>query len=307
MDTSIYRKIAPAKVNIRLKITGNRPDGYHELVSIMVPVDLFDELELKVPFDGTIKIFSKGFDVPTDEGNLVYQAAEIFMSVTGINDGVSINLRKNIPVAAGLGGGSSDAAAVLIALNNIYSNPLSDPELHNLALKLGADVPFFINCRPALATGIGEILEPLPNWPDLWYIIITPHIRVSTAWVYDNLKLELTTGEYDYIKGILNNDTYDISLILENDLENVTSASFPIIKTLKKLFKDAGAEGAIMSGSGPSVFGIFTSPEKAATAREALISQALGDLFMVRGWRESTNYCNGDGFWDNPGHRQGVK
>lgn len=283
MKTSIFRIKAPAKVNIRLKVTGRRPDGYHELVSIMVPVDLFDEIELKVPYDGHIKINSEGFDVPVDEGNLIYVAAESFMSLTGINDGVSMDLKKNIPVAAGLGGGSSDAAAVLIALNSIYSNPLSDSDLHDMALKLGADVPFFINCRPAFMTGIGEILEPIPNWPDLWYIIITPHFRVSTAWVYDNLKIELTTGEYDYIKSILKNDTYNISRILENDLENVTSANFPIIKTLKKLLKDAGAEGAIMSGSGPSVFGIFSSPEKAEAARDSLISHGLGDLFMVRG------------------------
>jgi 4-diphosphocytidyl-2-C-methyl-D-erythritol kinase len=285
MKTSIYRIKAPAKVNIRLKVIGRRPDGYHELVSIMVPVDLFDELALNVPFDGRIKIRSNGFDVPTNEDNLIYHAAESFMSLTGINDGVSINLRKNIPVAAGLGGGSSDAAATLVGLNCIYSKPLSDSDLHTLAQELGADVPFFINCRPALVTGIGEILESVPKWPDLWYIIITPPFRVSTAWVYENLKLELTTGEYDYIKSVLENDTYNISRILENDLENVTSASFPIIKTLKKLLKDAGAEGAIMSGSGPSVFGIFSTPGKAAAARELLISKGLGDLFMVKGWQ----------------------
>ena len=285
MKTSIYRINAPAKINIRLKVTGRRPDGYHELVSIMVPVDLFDELELKVPFDGGIKIKSKGFDVPTNEDNLIYRAAESFMSLTGINDGVSMDLNKNIPVAAGLGGGSSDAAATLIGLNNLYSNPLSDSDLHTLAVKLGADVPFFINCRPALATGIGEVLESIPKWPHLWYIIITPPFSISTAWVYENLKLELTIGEYDYIKSILKNDTYNISRILENDLENVTSASFPIIKTLKKLLKDAGAEGAIMSGSGPSVFGVFSTPDKASAARESLISKGLGDLFMVRGWQ----------------------
>jgi 4-diphosphocytidyl-2-C-methyl-D-erythritol kinase len=285
MKTSIFRIKAPAKVNIRLKVTGRRADGYHELVSIMVPVDLFDELELKVPFDGRIKIKNKGFEVPIDKGNLIYSAAESFMSSIGVNDGVSMDLKKNIPVAAGLGGGSSDAAAVLIALNSIYSKPFSISDLQDLALKIGADVPFFINCSPALITGIGEVLEPIPNWPDLWYIIITPHLRVSTAWVYNNLKIELTTGEYDYIKSVLKNDTYDISQILENDLENVTSASFPIIKTLKKLLKDAGAEGAVMSGSGPSVFGIFSSPEKAEAARDSMISYGLGDLFMVRGGR----------------------
>ncbi|MDB9823094.1 4-(cytidine 5'-diphospho)-2-C-methyl-D-erythritol kinase [Deltaproteobacteria bacterium] len=283
MNTSIYSIKAPAKVNIRLKVTGRRPDGYHELVSIMVPVDLFDILELKVHSGGQIKIQSKGFEVPTDENNLIYLAARLFMSRTGINNGASITLLKNIPVAAGLGGGSSDAASTLLALNRIYSSPLSDSDLHDLAVKLGADVPFFLNSRPSLATGIGDILKPIPNWPELWYLIITPPIEVSTSWVYKNLKLELTTGEYHYILHILKKDTFSISRILENDLETVTSASFPIINTLKKLLMDAGAEGAIMSGSGPSVFGVFLSSEKAAKARDALASGNLGNVFVVRG------------------------
>ena len=290
----MYKIKAPAKLNIRLKIAGRRSDGYHELVSVMVPVDLFDILEFEVtaPFVENIEINSKGYEVPTDEGNLIYRAVRSFMSLTGINDGISINLFKNIPVAAGLGGGSSDAAATLLALNNIYSTPLSDSDLQDLALKLGADVPFFLNCLPSLVTGIGEILVPIPNWPEFWYVIITPPIQVSTSWVYGELKLELTTGEYDYILNVLKNDTFAISRILENDLEKVTSTSFPIINTLKKLLKDAGAEGAIMSGSGPSVFGIFLSPEKARSAKEFLISRDLGDVFMVRGKGTINNRFN---------------
>ena len=283
MNTSTYSIKAPAKVNIRLKITGRRPDGYHELVSIMVPVDLFDILELHMPFDGQIRITCKDPDVPTDESNLIYHAARSFMSRTGIDDGASINLYKNIPVAAGLGGGSSDAAATLLALNRIHSNPLSDSDLHGLAVKLGADVPFFLNCRPSLATGIGDVLEPIPKWPELWYIIITPPIKVSTSWVYGNLKLGLTTDEYAYIFDLLKKGAYSISHILENDLEKVTSASFPIINTLKKSLMDTGAEGAIMSGSGPSVFGVFLTYEKAAWAKDALLSRNLGKVFMVSG------------------------
>ncbi|MFC1868420.1 4-(cytidine 5'-diphospho)-2-C-methyl-D-erythritol kinase [Thermodesulfobacteriota bacterium] len=284
MTISSYRIKAPAKVNIRLKITGRRSDGYHELVSIMVPVNLYDMLELKaLPFDGHIKIACEGFEVPTDEGNLIYRAAESFMSLTGIDDGVSVKLTKNIPVAAGLGGGSSDAAATLLALNKIYSGPLSGTGLHDLAVKLGADVPFFLHCTPSLATGIGEILEPIKNWPEFWYVIVTPPIRISTSWAYENLKLELTTGEYDYIVNFLKNDAINISHILENDLEKVTSASFPVINTIKKLLKDAGAEGAIMSGSGPSLFGLFSFADKARSAKDFLISRDLGDVFMVRG------------------------
>ncbi len=283
MNTATYSIKAPAKINIRLKVTGLRPDGYHELVSIMVPISLFDILEVHVPFHGRIQITCKDADVPSDKTNLIYRAAESFMYQTGIDEGALINLQKYIPVAAGLGGGSSDAAATLLALNRIYSSPLSASDLHALAVKLGADVPFFLHCWPSLATGIGEILEPIHNWPELWYIIIVPPFKVSTSWAYRNLKLELTTDEYAYIFELLKKGTYSISHMLVNDLEKVTSASFPIINTLKKSLMDAGAEGAIMSGSGPSVFGVFLTNEKAACARDALLSGNLGKVIMVSG------------------------
>lgn len=281
---------APAKINVRLKVTGRRPDGYHELVSIMIPVEIFDEIDLAVSADREIRIGCRGREIPADETNLAYRAVRDFMSCSGIKDGVSIVLSKNIPVAAGLGGGSSDGAAVLLALNHMYSNPLSVPELHSLALKLGADVPFFLMGGPCLATGIGEVLEPIPGWPEAWYVIVTPHIQVSTAWVYRNLKLQLTSGEYDYIVKTLKNDTFTISGVLENDLETVTTASFPIINTLKKLLVDAGAEGAIMSGSGPSVFGVFASQEKAESAKNFLVSHNPGDIFVARGGGRRENY-----------------
>ena len=284
MTTSSYRFKAPAKLNIRLKVTGRRPDGYHELISIMVPVDLFDLLDLRIIPGRQIKIACEGFHVPADENNLVYRAAESFLSQTGIKNGISIKLVKNIPVAAGLGGGSSDAAATLLSLNEICSRPLSFSVLLDLALQLGADVPFFLYCRPSLARGIGEILEPLEKWPKFWYVIVTPPYQVSTAWVYGNLKLELTTGEYDYILNLLKKDPFAISHILENDLEKVTSASFPIIDIIKKHLVDAGAEGAIMSGSGPSVFGVFSSLNQALAAKQFLIPQDLGDVFIAKSW-----------------------
>lgn len=283
MENAVYRIKTPAKVNIRLKVTGRRSDGYHELVSIMVPVELFDTLEFELSPAGPVKILSRGFEVPTDNRNLVHRAISSFMARTGENAGISVALHKKIPVAAGLGGGSSDAAATLLALNRIYSHPLSESELKGLAVKIGADVPFFLNPRPSLATGVGEILDPLDQWPEYWYVIVATPIRVSTSWVYENLKLELTTGEYDYIVNALKNDTFTISRILENDLEKVTSASFPVINRIKKLLEDAGAEGAIMSGSGPSVFGVFLSPVKARSAKRSLMSMDLGDVFMVRG------------------------
>ncbi len=281
---SIYKTRAPAKLNLRLKITGRRPDGYHELVSLMVPIDLFDLLELRVTGKRGIELSCEGFWVPTDENNLAYQAALSFLSKAKIEQGVSIKLTKNIPVAAGLGGGSSDAAATLLTLNEIWSQPLSLSELHTMAVQLGADVPFFLYSEPSLATGIGEILEPLKKWPKFWYVIVTPPIQVSTSWVYGDLKLELTRGEYDYIVKFLKNAPFAVSAILENDLEEVTSTRFPVIETIKEFLVNAGAEGALMTGSGPSVFGVFSSLNQALSAKQFLISQSLGDVFVATNW-----------------------
>jgi len=250
----------------------------------MVPVDLFDLLELRVIRERRIELSSEGFQVPTDENNLAYQAAFSFFAEAGIRQGVAIKLTKNIPVAAGLGGGSSDAAATLMALNKIWSQPLTLSQLHTIAVQLGADVPFFLYCAPSLATGIGDVLEPLKKWPKFWYVIVSPPIQVSTSWVYGALKLELTRGEYDYIVKFLKNDPFTVSAILENDLEEVTSTRFPIIETIKAFLLNAGAKGALMTGSGPSVFGVFSSLNQALSAKQSLISQSLGDVFVATNW-----------------------
>ncbi len=278
---------APAKLNIRLKVTGRRPDGYHELVSIMIPIDLFDFLELTVDPGGGIKLACEGIQIPTDENNLAFRAAQSFFSRTGIREEVSIKLIKNIPVAAGMGGGSSDAAATLLALNEMWSRPLSLPEMHDLAIGLGADVPFFLEGKPCLARGIGEILEPLDSWPKCWFVIVRPPIEVSTSWVYSNLKFVLTTDEYDYIKQTLSHVPISIPQILENDLERVTSATFPIVETIKKSLIQAGAQGALMTGSGPSVFGVFPSLDEALSGKKELVSQNLGAVFMATTWSGS--------------------
>lgn len=279
-----YRIKAPAKLNIRLKVTGLRPDGYHELVSLMVPVDLFDYLEISRAPRGKVRIESSGFHVPADKTNLVYRAADSFLTYTGMAHGISIKLVKNIPVAAGLGGGSSDAAATLIALNEMENRPLSCSELHEMAIGLGADVPFFLQCRPSLARGIGEILESLETWPECYYLIVTPPVQVSTPWVYRNLKLELTTNEYASILDSLKSESFSIPHILENDLEKVTSVYFPIIDTLKRQLMEAGAVGALMSGSGPSVFGVFLSWGQAQLAKQALLKLRSGNVFLARNW-----------------------
>jgi len=269
-----YTTKAPAKLNLRLNVIDRRSDGYHELISIMVPIDLFDLLELTVVSQG-ITLECEGLQVPEDMSNLVYQAARSFLSRTGIQKGIYIKLIKNIPVAAGMGGGSSDAAATLLTLNELWSRPLSLSDLHDLAIQLGADVPFFLYSRPSLAKGIGEILEPLEEWPKYWYVIVTPPLKVSTSWVFNHLKLKLTTYEYDNIIAVLRSDHFAISRILENDLEKVTAESFPIIEKIKKCLIDAGAEGAIMTGSGPSVFGVFLSLKQAGLAKQYLISHNL--------------------------------
>lgn len=284
MTVSIHEIRTPAKVNIRLKVVGRRKDGFHELVSIMVPVELSDLLEFRELNGNHIEMTCEGYHVPSNDHNLVIRAARLFLKRTNINKGFSIKLVKNIPVAAGLGGGSSDAAATLLALNRILSNPLPISQLHYLAVQLGADVPFFLYNKPSLASGIGDILEPLKKWPEFWYIIITPPIRVSTAWVYENHRMKLTRGEYNYIVPLLESGSFNISHMLENDLEKVTSGHFPIINTLKKALMDAGAEGAIMSGSGPSVFGLFSSKSQAISAKEYLHYHSLGDVFMAKGW-----------------------
>ena len=283
INSNSHHFLAPAKLNIRLKVTGRRADGYHELVSIMVPVGLFDHIELESTRLRRIMLSCQGFSVPNNKENLVYRAASVFFSKTGTPRGISIKLTKNIPVSAGLGGGSSDAAFILKGLNEMGSNPLKPKALADLAVGLGADVPFFLLNRPCIVRGIGDILEPIEKWPKFWYVIVKPGLDVSTAWIYGNLKLKLTKGEYQYIVNRLRKGRFEIRHILENDLETVTASHFPLIVNIKRHLLDVGAEGALMSGSGPSVFGVFKSRDKALIAKKKLISKALGEIFVVEG------------------------
>ncbi|MFZ0450350.1 MAG: 4-(cytidine 5'-diphospho)-2-C-methyl-D-erythritol kinase [Desulfatiglandaceae bacterium] len=287
----------PAKLNIRLKVVGLRPDGYHDLVSLMVPVGIFDTLDF-FPGPPGITLSCEGTGVPENEENLVFRAARAFFARIGGEPALSISLRKQIPVAAGLGGGSSDAAATLMTLNRMHGTPLSGFEMSDVALGLGADVPFFLHNRPSLATGVGEVLEPINYWPPFWYVIVTPPLAISTAWVYDRLemnatpstansgqpdtqRLELTNHEYDTILASLKKDRPDIRSLLENDLETVTVAHYPVIDAIKKLLMETGAEGALMSGSGPSVFGVFRSEEAAKKAKKAVSCRRPGKVFVA--------------------------
>lgn len=284
MDSQTHTTKAPAKLNLRLKVTGRRSDGYHELVSLMVPVDLCDVLEFQgIP--EKVELAWEGLPVPVDENNLVRRAARLFFDGSGVKGGVFVRVTKNIPVAAGMGGGSSDAAATLLSLNHLWSRPLPPEALRELALQLGADVPFFLEPRPCIARGVGENLEPVERWPELWYLIVTPRFQVSTAWVYGNLRLGLTSNEYDHIKERLGKERLVISQFLENDLESVTSANFPILDRIKRTLLDAGAEGALMTGSGPTVFGVFGSRKQAEQARDKIVPNDFGMVFLAAGWK----------------------
>lgn len=281
---SINRRIqAPAKINVMLKIVGRRSDGYHNLVSVMVPVDLYDYIHLHSTQKPGIQLTCRGLSLPSGEGNLVFSAAEAFYREAGITPRIRLTLDKVIPVAAGLGGGSSDAAVTLIALNDHHKKLLPQQRLTAIAAKLGADVPFFLYRKACIATGVGDILEPLDLWPRLWYLIVKPACSVSTEWAYRNFKLELTSTSTEDILNYLKKQPFEISRLLENDLEKVTASYFPVILTIKKALLEAGAAGASMSGSGPSVFGVFKDRDRLNDAARVVSSLELGQVFAVRG------------------------
>jgi len=264
---------APAKVNFRLDVLRRRPDGYHDLRMVMQRIDLCDDIELTLTETPGITVSCSGAPLPENRDNIVWRAAEVMAHRADYGGGIQVRLTKRIPVAAGLGGGSSDAASVLTGLNGLLGLNLAPAELMDIGLTLGADVPFFIFARPAIATGIGEQLTPLDQIPSLWLLLVNPGIAVSTAWVYQNLGL--TSSRVADNIPLLYQSVDDVCAILANDLETVTIGAHPVIDDIKKQLLAAGARGALMSGSGPTVFGIFADAD---TARNA----AGG--FGSRGW-----------------------
>lgn len=258
----IYK--APAKINLSLDVLKKRSDGYHELKMIMQTISLYDEIDIEKADE--ISIDSNKKDIPLNNKNLAWKAAELFFKYTGIDGGCKIYITKNIPDGAGLGGGSSDAATVLIALNEIYSTNLSKTELINIAVKIGADVPFFILKGTCLAEGIGEILTKIENKTNPYVLIYKPEFSISTKWAYENLKLE-SKPYYDVnkIAENLKNKDYKFNDIF-NYLEDVSISKFTEISIIKNKMKTLGATGSLMSGSGSSVFGIFDDEIKAKEA-----------------------------------------
>ena len=274
---------APGKLNLHLRITGKRPDGYHEIESVLVPVALYDTLSIRKKKQG-LKVSCTGRELSEGPENLVYRAALSFFERTGIRDGARISLVKEVPISSGLGGGSSDAAAVLKGLNTLWDGPLSGKDLEELALSLGADVPFFLFQRPAIARGIGELLERVSGFPLFWYVIVSPMLMVSTAWAYGQVRLRLTVeGNEDRIK-FLDAAALKIPDLLYNDLESVTLGKYPFLCSIKESLMALGALGALMTGSGPSIFGVFDSEHKAHEAGETLRRiEPNHDVFIVRG------------------------
>lgn len=271
---------SPAKINLFLKVVGRRPDGYHEIITLLSRIGLFDTVVLD--FDQpSISVSCSHPGVPEDSSNLAYQAAQVFYDALSIRDGVAINIDKVIPVAAGLGGGSSNAAAVLMGLNQRYGFPLTDGKLMETGLKVGADVPFFLFGHPAVARGIGEELEAYEGLPSLSVVLVCPDFEVSTAWVYKNSSLGLTNCEKNYKSPNLKQDFSGSKHFLCNDLEQVTIGKFPEIETIKEVLLDLGAEIALMSGSGPSVFGLFRDAQLATKAIHNARHRGRWNTFLV--------------------------
>ena len=265
---------APAKVNYRLDVLRKRPDGYHDLRMIMQRIDLCDLVEITVTDVAGIRVTCGRAGVPDGPANIAWRAADLLLQEAGRSAGIEIAITKRIPVAAGLGGGSSDGAAVLMGVNELLGLGFSDERLMEIGVRLGADVPFFIFKKAALAEGIGERLSALDRVPAAWLAIVNPNVHVSTAWVYQNL--ELTSEKENSTLPRFYESVADICAILSNDLEAVTIRRFPVIAEIKERLVAAGARAALMSGSGPTVFGVF---EEEAAAR-----RAAGDLSRDMGW-----------------------
>ena len=271
---------ALAKINLGLDVLRRREDGYHEVKMIMQTIGLHDDLEIRKTKTPGIQVKTNLYYLPTNENNLVYKAAKLLMDEFQIQDGVSIQLKKRIPVAAGMAGGSSDGAAVLWGINQMYGLGLSMHALMERGVRLGADVPYCIQRGTALAEGIGEKLSVLPPMPKCTILIAKPGISVSTKFVYENLhandlKPEQHPDVDSMIEAMRQKDLGLLCSRMGNVLETVTIPAYPVINEIKKTMMDNGAIGSMMSGSGPTVFGIFDSPAAAKQAMKAVRAAKL--------------------------------
>ncbi|MEA1935983.1 MAG: 4-(cytidine 5'-diphospho)-2-C-methyl-D-erythritol kinase [Thermodesulfobacteriota bacterium] len=272
-------KRSPAKINLHLRVLGKREDGYHDIATLMQRISLYDEIEFS-PREKGIVVKCPGTPLPENEDNIVYKAAKSLFSQASCHSGIEITIRKKIPIAAGLGGGSSNAATTLITLNDLMKFNYSTENLMKIGAKLGADIPFFVFGKTAWAFGIGDRLQAAKNIPQLWFVLVNPRFDISTKMIYESLNLRLTnTTEKFSIRGF--STIGDIVRELYNDLEKVTLNLHPILKELKELLLSCGALGSLMSGSGPTVFGIFADKKGALKAEERLKAKEKWAVFRA--------------------------
>ncbi len=269
---------SPAKVNLFLKVLGERPDSYHEIVSLVDIISLEDELRVEeIPEDAVI-VEDDGHLLPSGSANTIYRSAALLKEAYGVKRGVRLFVEKKIPIGAGLGGPSSNAAATLIALVKLWGLPASRADLFAIGSKVGADVPLFLYGKPCVMRGVGERITPI-EIPRIWYVIVYPGIILHTKEVYGGLKIPLTLAQNDITLSGRFDTVLDVARVLENDLEEVAFSLHPEIENLKDTLREAGAIGSLMSGSGSSVFGVFENEAEARVAAEKV--RDLGSVFVV--------------------------
>ena len=272
MNNTVTLK-ALAKINLGLDVLGRRENGYHDVRMVMQTIYLYDNVTLSKMEEPGVSLECNLFYLPTDESNIAYKAAKLLMEEFDIKEGVHIVLDKHIPVAAGLAGGSANAAAVLVGMNRLFSLGLSQQELMERGVSLGADVPYCVMRGTVLAEGIGEILSPLPPLPKCYVLIAKPGISVSTKTVYEKLdsqEIAMHPNIDGILEGLDKQDLRKVASSMGNVLESVTIGDYPIIEEIKNIMKEEEALNAMMSGSGPTVFGIFDDKGKARQAQERI-------------------------------------
>ena len=277
---------ARAKINLGLDVVRKREDGYHEVRMIMQMINLYDRITLRRSTEPGIRVTTNLPYLPVNEDNLVYRAAKLLMEEFKVTEGAEIELQKYIPVAAGMAGGSSDAAAVMVGVNRIFHLGLTKKQLMERGVKIGADVPFCIMRGTALAEGIGEVLTPLPAMPHSSLVIAKPKIHVSTKFVYGNLKANELKEHPDIdgqVQALREGSLEQLVAKMGNVLETVTVPAYPVIDEIKKTMLKNDAMGAMMSGSGPTVFGVFEREERAQEVCRLLKKEgAAKQIYLVR-------------------------
>jgi len=282
---SFVNLLSPAKINLALRVHGRRADGYHEITSVIQPVNLFDTVKIEVAEGNGILLNTRGINIPNDKSNLAYKAAMLYLEKTDVQKKITISIDKSVPTGSGLGGGSSNAAAVLVGLNRLL-NALNENELMKISSQLGADVPFFIKCQSAIVEGIGEKITILKNFPLFHYVVIYPKFGVSTAEVYK---------EWDKLNGGCNNQRPELEKLKQNfldpeleplvfnDLERPSFSICPALKKYKELMHSLNTKLVMISGSGSSFFTLFRQNKPAEELYKYLSSSKEIDTFLLKG------------------------